>query len=98
MDVVGWLRRLGLEQYGAAFRENNVDGSILPSLTMEDLKEVGVGSVGHRRKLLDAVGFVWAVTLRLRPLESALTRCRRIITITACPRIGRLTRSSCCAR
>ena len=55
MDVVGWLRRLGLEQYEAAFRENNVDGSILPSLTMEDLKEVGVGYVGHRSKLLDAI-------------------------------------------
>src|SRR5262249_4294030 len=55
MDVGGWLRSLGLEQYEAAFRENNVDGSILPSLTTEDLKELGVGSVGHRRKLLDAI-------------------------------------------
>jgi class 3 adenylate cyclase/predicted ATPase len=55
MDVVGWLRKLGLEQYEAAFRENNVDDTILPSLTTEDLKELGVGSVGHRRRLLDAI-------------------------------------------
>jgi hypothetical protein len=39
----------------AAFRENNVDETLLPSLTAEDLKELGIGSVGHRRKLLDAI-------------------------------------------
>ena len=55
MDIGGWLRRLGLEQYEVAFRENNIDSTILPSLTTEDLKELGVGSVGHRRKLLDAI-------------------------------------------
>jgi class 3 adenylate cyclase len=54
-DLGGWLRRLGLEQYEAAFRENNVDETVLPSLTAEDLKELGIGSVGHRRKLLDAI-------------------------------------------
>src|SRR5262249_30622713 len=35
--------------------ENNIDDTILPSLTTEDLKELGVGSVGHRRKLLDGI-------------------------------------------
>src|SRR6516165_10117725 len=55
MDVGGWLRRLGLDQYEAAFRENKVDGTILPSLTAEDLKDLGVGFVGDRRKLLDAI-------------------------------------------
>src|SRR5216684_2922923 len=55
MDVRGWLRRLGLEQYEAAFRENEIDDTVLPSLTAEDLKDLGVGSVGHRRKLLDAI-------------------------------------------
>jgi class 3 adenylate cyclase/tetratricopeptide (TPR) repeat protein len=55
MDVGGWLRRLGLEQYEAAFRENQIDDTVLPSLTAEDLRELGVGSVGHRRKLLDAI-------------------------------------------
>ena len=55
MDVGGWLRRLGLEQYEAAFRENEIDDTVLPSLTAEDLKDLGVGIVGHRRKLLDAI-------------------------------------------
>jgi SAM domain (Sterile alpha motif) len=51
----GWLRSLGLEQYEAAFRENAIDETILPSLTAEDLKDLGVKLVGHRRKLLDAI-------------------------------------------
>src|SRR5258705_4170690 len=55
MDVGGWLRRLGLEQYEAAFRENEIDDKVLPRLTAEDLKDLGVGVVGHRRKLLDAI-------------------------------------------
>jgi class 3 adenylate cyclase len=55
MDVGGWLRGLGLEQYEAAFRENEIDEVVLPRLTAEDLRELGVGSVGHRRKLLDAI-------------------------------------------
>src|SRR5215212_10134245 len=55
MDLGGWLRRLGLEQYEAAFREHKIDDTVLPSLTAEDLKELGVGFVGHRRKLLDAI-------------------------------------------
>jgi class 3 adenylate cyclase/predicted ATPase len=55
MDVGGWLRRLGLDQYEAAFRENKIDDTVLPSLTAEDLKDLGVGFVGDRRKLLDAI-------------------------------------------
>jgi hypothetical protein len=55
MDVRGWLWRLGLEQYEAAFRENEIDDTILPRLTAEDLKDLGVVAVGHRRKLLDAI-------------------------------------------
>src|SRR6185369_11028996 len=55
MDVGGWLRKLGLEQYEAVFRENRVDDTVLPRLTAEDLKELGVGFVGDRRKLLDAI-------------------------------------------
>ena len=46
MDVGGWLRSLGLEQYEAAFRENEIDETVLPSLTAEDLKELGVGQLG----------------------------------------------------
>ena len=55
MDIVVWLRSLGLGKYEAVFRENDVDETILPNLTAEDLKELGVASLGHRRKLLDAI-------------------------------------------
>jgi len=55
MDIGGWLRCLGLEPYEATFRENEIDESVLQSLTAEDLKELGVGALGHRRKLLDAI-------------------------------------------
>ena len=55
MDVADWLRQLGLERYEAAFRENDVSAEILPDLTAEDLKELGIVSVGHRRQLLEAI-------------------------------------------
>jgi class 3 adenylate cyclase len=55
MDVGAWLRRLGLERYEEAFRENEIDSAVLPSLTAEDLKDLGVSIIGHRRKLLDAI-------------------------------------------
>src|SRR5215470_6460006 len=55
MDVVVWLRNLGLGKYEAAFRDNEIDDSVLPNLTAEDLKDLGVSVVGHRRKLLDAI-------------------------------------------
>ena len=55
MDIAGWLRSLGLEEYEAAFHKNHIDETVLPNLTAEDLKDLGVGSIGHRRKLLDAI-------------------------------------------
>ena len=71
MDVGGWLRRLGLEQYEATFRENKIDDTVLPSLTAEDLKDLGVGFVGHRRKLLDAIAAVRAEASAPTPLSDA---------------------------
>ena len=71
MDVGGWLRRLGLEQYEAAFRENEIDDTVLPSLTAEDLKDLGVGFVGHRRKLLDAIAALRADASAKRRLSDA---------------------------
>jgi class 3 adenylate cyclase len=55
MDLHGWLLSLGLQQYEASFRENDIDETLLPSLTAQDLKDIGVGIVGHRRKLLNAI-------------------------------------------
>jgi hypothetical protein len=55
MDVVVWLRSLGLGRYEAAFRENDIDETVLPKLTAEDPKDLGITAVGHRRKLLEAI-------------------------------------------
>jgi hypothetical protein len=55
MDLGGWLRSLGLQEYEAAFHKNHIDEAVLPNLTAEGLKDLGVGSIGHRRKLLDAI-------------------------------------------
>src|ERR1035438_2387230 len=62
MDVAVWLRSLGLERYEAAFRENEINERVLPSLTQEDLKEIGVGPVGHRRMILEAIAALRADT------------------------------------
>jgi hypothetical protein len=50
MDVVVWLRSLGLGKYEAVFRENEIDETVLPSLTEEHLKQLGVTALGHRVK------------------------------------------------
>jgi hypothetical protein len=55
MDVAAWLRGLGLEQYAQLFRDNDIDGEILCGMTAEDLKELGISSLGHRRRLLNAI-------------------------------------------
>ena len=55
MDVMVWLRSLGLGKYEAAFRENEIDETVLPSLTEEHLNQLGVTALGHRVKLLDAI-------------------------------------------
>jgi hypothetical protein len=55
MDVGGWLRGLGLGQYETNFRDNKIDAGLLPRLTIDDLKDIGVSAVGDRRRLLDAI-------------------------------------------
>jgi class 3 adenylate cyclase len=70
MDLRGWLRSLGLEQYEAAFRDNAINEKVLPSLTAEDLKDLGVAAIGHRRVLLDAIAALRATaTIKAPSLE-----------------------------
>ena len=68
MDVAGWLRGLGLGHYEQAFRDNDIDAEILARLTTDDLIGIGVTSVGHRRRLLDAIASLSAIT---EPVELA---------------------------
>lgn len=54
LQIDRWLHDLGLEQYSDAFHQNDIDGRILPLLTGDDLKELGV-SLGHRKLILAAI-------------------------------------------
>src|SRR5438105_7380880 len=55
MNVAAWLQSLGRERYERLFRDNEIDWEVLRKLTSEDLREIGVVAIGHRRKLLDAI-------------------------------------------
>src|SRR6476619_7373242 len=55
IEITNWLQGLGLEQYASAFHDNAIDAAVLPELTADDLKDLGVSLVGHRRKLLAAI-------------------------------------------
>jgi class 3 adenylate cyclase len=71
VDVAVWLKSLGLGQYETAFRDNAIEGDLLPNLTAEDLKDLGVTIVGHRRKLLDAIAALGAATKPTSPPAAA---------------------------
>jgi class 3 adenylate cyclase len=85
---------LDLERYVAAFRDNDIDAEVLPKLTAEDLISIGVTSVGHRRKLFDAiVDFAAAVPTALvvtsalgAPVQSEPER--RQLTVRFCDLVG----------
>jgi hypothetical protein len=72
VDVGAWLKNLGLGQYEAAFRDNAIDGDLLPSVTTEDLKDLGVTIVGHRRRLLDAIAALGAASKPTPPPAAAI--------------------------
>ena len=55
-QVTDWLEKLGLGQYAQRFAENDIDFALLVKLSDADLKELGVSSLGHRKRLLEAIG------------------------------------------
>ena len=80
MDLGGWLRSLGLEEYEAAFRENKINERVLPSLTAEDLKELGVAALGHRRMLLDAIAALRTDAGKAPSADAATTSSARSVS------------------
>src|SRR6476661_160946 len=94
MDVMVWLRSLGLGKYEAAFRENDIDETVLPGLTHETLKELGVASIGHRVKLLDAIAALRDDTSAqgrssdLKAPPAAPSAERRQVTVMFCDMVG----------
>ena len=105
--VKEWLENLALGQYADAFAENDVSLDLLPKLTSDDLKEIGVGSVGHRRRLLDALAILRAGTASSAatippapkvpgeeaPREARQQAERRQLTIMFCDLVGSTERS-----
>jgi class 3 adenylate cyclase/predicted ATPase len=94
MDVVEWLRAQGLEQYAPAFRQNDIGADLLPTLNADDLKELGVASLGHRRRLLQAIAALHPMPdatppAALNPGPRAEPEAeRRQVTIMFCDLVG----------
>ena len=86
LNVTTWLNELGLGAYAPAFADNDIDAKTLPQLTAEDLKDIGVSSVGHRRQLLDAIAALAedaaaAPAERADPAAPSLAAEKRQVTI-----------------
>jgi predicted ATPase/class 3 adenylate cyclase len=101
MDIGGWLRSLGLEQYEAAFRENKIDGEVLAQLTAEDLKDIGVTVVGDRRKMLTAIAALSAASAAApggmspaAPEPAPSVAERRQLTVMFCDLVGSTSMSA----
>src|SRR5215467_9145222 len=96
MDIGGWLRGLGLERYEQAFRENEIDLRVLPELTADDLKDLGVAAIGHRRLLLKAIADLAAGAGRAAaedvpaasPANATAEAERRQLTVMFCDLVG----------
>src|SRR4051794_36841114 len=67
LDVGVWLHELGLGQYEQAFRDNDIDTGLLPTLTADDLREIGIVSLGHRKRLLAAIATLAPLPLGTQP-------------------------------
>ena len=83
MDIGGWLRSLGLERYEVAFRENEIDETVLPTVTAEDLKDLGVDIVGHRRKLLNAIAALQTDAAAKQPVTESPSKVETLSQDTA---------------
>jgi class 3 adenylate cyclase len=94
MDIEAWLQGLGLERYAPAFGDNEIDWEVLPKLTSEDLREIGVAAVGHRRKLLGAIAAlgasapIAAVTAAVSGGSAPADAERRQLTVMFCDLVG----------
>ncbi|MBV8442221.1 MAG: AAA family ATPase, partial [Hyphomicrobiales bacterium] len=98
MDVGGWLRGLDLGKYEVAFRDNAIDERVIRHLTAEDLREIGVATVGDRRRLLAAIAELAAPSPSTgprsppspaeRPKTPSISAERRPITVMFCDLVG----------
>jgi class 3 adenylate cyclase len=87
VDIAAWLHGLGLQRYEQAFRDNAIDAAVLPELTAEDLRDIGVNLVGHRRKLLAAIAALQS-GVATDPAAGAPSVERRQLTVMFCDLVG----------
>jgi class 3 adenylate cyclase len=90
-EVADWLKQLGLGEYAPVFTENHIDESLLPTLTDADLKEIGMASLGHRRRLLQAIAAMVDKTSppTPAPIEVPVAPAeRRQLTVMFCDLVG----------
>lgn len=71
-DLLQWLTDLGLQSYESAFTSNDVSFDLLANITADDLRDLGVVSVGHRRILLQAIEALSSPTLKVNPAPPPL--------------------------
>ena len=93
MHIDGWLRGIGLAQYSEMFRANDIDGELLGRLTNDDLKDIGIASFGHRKKLLEAIAeLAGAVPVSPQPAlvesKTPVTAERRQVTVMFSDLVG----------
>jgi class 3 adenylate cyclase len=88
VDIAAWLLDLGLQQYEQAFRANEIDARVLPRLTAEDLKDLGVSLVGHRRRLLDAIAALGTEEPTPADERAPAAAERRQLTVMFCDLVG----------
>jgi SAM (Sterile alpha motif) domain-containing protein/adenylate/guanylate cyclase family protein len=95
VDIAAWLHGPGLQRYERTFCDNAIDASVLPELTADDLKELGVRLVGHRRKLLAAIAALRSdIVPVLDTPVAASTVERRQLTVMFCDLVGSTPLSS----
>ena len=96
IDVGSWLRNLGLERYEPAFRQNDIDSQVLPKLTAKDLKDLGIASVGDRRRLLEAIVSLPQGAFAPSTTSSTTHAERRQLTVMFCDLVGSTAIASRC--
>src|SRR5215471_11223752 len=97
-QIADWLKQLGMFDYAQCFAENHIDFTIVGDLTDQDLKELGVSSLGHRRKLLRAIAelngeeknipHATATPVALASLQLHATAERRQVTVMFSDLVG----------
>jgi class 3 adenylate cyclase len=95
VDIAAWLSELGLERYVEAFEANDIDAAVLRTLNAGDLRELGVKSLGHRKKLLEAISVLrepadapMATPAEAGTAATARDAERRQLTVLFCDLVG----------